>query len=461
MLNLNGIVSIETLHELRDYSKLRLKNPDKFLCSEALALYEQRLIDNDKIFDICQIAMGEDLYTPAVSYISPKIISHFVNPMKNRSRVVPVSVSPQRKMIVAVYLPELGKDCVPYDGYKVELLPTTIYYYFNRYVEHFGKHPELNTVPAKYLFDSIVNEAIALGAMDITIESVGNTARTFYNVRKKKIYSQRIITYDNLEDIIKILCIKSPMDNMSNAPKYVGVDLTEDYRGRVVINKTFRGYAITIRVLPNAAFNKKLEDLNMSKEVVKMIRRDMMNREKGIRLFVGATASGKNTSNLAILNEVIEGDNLKVISVEMPVEQYLDGVIQINSETEEEFTQNVSSLLRQNPDIVYITEIGDTNAQAVMRAANTGQTLYSTLHANGCSQVIGRLMDITGLPVEKIVEVMHSVIYQELVRDEETDTVYPRNRYFYFSEERKNMMLGKPYGEIVKLIKSWEGGDLW
>ena len=310
MLNLNGIVGIDTLHELRNYTKLRLKNPDKYKCAEALGLYEQRILDNERIFEICQDAMGVDLFTPVVSYIPPKVLNHFSKPGNNKSNVVPVSVSPQRKLVIAVYLPELGQECIPMEGYRIEFMPTTIYYYFQKYIEHFGMHPDLNQVPAKYLFDSIVNEAIALGAMDITIESVGKTARTFYNVRKKKVYSQRIITYNNLEDIIKILCIKSPIDSNSNAPKYVGVDLTEEYRGRVVINRTFRGYAITIRTLPNAAFNKKLEDLNMSKEVIKMIRRDMMNKEKGIRLFVGATASGKNTSNLAILNEVIEGDNL-------------------------------------------------------------------------------------------------------------------------------------------------------
>ena len=461
MLNLNGILDVEIIHELAGYTKLRFKDPMKYKCAEVLGLYEQSLISNDEIFKICQDAVGHELFMPAVSYLPPKILNHFGNLRNNRSCVVPVSFSPGRGTINCIYLDELGTDYIPMDRYKVNLMPAPIYYYFERYVEDFGIHPDLNVVPSKTLFQSIVNEAIALEAMDITIETIGNFARTFYNVRKRKRYSQRIISSNNMDEIIKMLCFESPMFNNSNAPKYVGVDLNEDFRGRVVINKTFKGHAITIRILPNAAFTKTLEDLTMSPETVKFIRKNMMNKEKGLRIFAGATGSGKNTSCLAILNEIVQSDTLKVVSVEMPVEQELPGVIQINSENEEEFSDNISSLLRGNPDIVYITEIGDKNAPAVMRAANTGQIVYSTLHANGCADIFGRLLDITNSEIDKLIELLHSMVYQELVRDEETDTIYPKNRYVYLSKERKNKLYGKPFGEVIKLIESWEGGDLW
>lgn len=461
MLNLNGILDAKLIHQLADYTSMRFKSPEKYRCAEALGMYEQKILDNSEIFNICQKAAGTLLYEPITSYIPAKILHHFGEYRYNSSRVVPVAYSPQKHRVTCVYLEDVGKDCITPDGYNVEFLPTTIYYYFTNWLEHYGTHPDLGEVPTKQLFDAIVDEAISLEAMDITFESIGKSARCFFNVRKRKRYSQRILSANNIQDIIKICCKKSPMTNDSNAPKYVGIDLNDDYRGRVVINKTFSGNAITIRTLPNWAFDKYLEDLNLSRQVVDMIRKNMMNKELGLRLIVGSTASGKNTSNLAILHELIQDDTKKVVSVEMPVEQFLDGVIQINCENEDEFALNVSSLLRQNPDIVYITEIGDTNANEVMTLANTGKVVFSTLHANGCADVIGRLTDITKLSTDKIIQVLHSVVYQELIRDEATDTISPRNKFVYFSRELKNKLYGKPYGEVIKIIQEWEGGDLW
>ena len=171
--------------------------------------------------------------------------------------------------------------------------------------------------------------------------------------------------------------------------------------------------------------------------------------------------SGKNTTSLACLREITLNDNYKVVSIEMPVEQELIGVEQINCEDEEEYDLAINSLLRQNPDLVYITEIGDTTANSVMRVTNTGKRVMSTLHANSCADVIGRLIDITGLSTDRIIQTLHSVVYQELVRNEEADTISPKTKYVYFSQERKNQLYGRPYGEIITKIKQWEGGDVW
>lgn len=456
MLNLNGIVSVEVLNEIQEYIDLRLANSKMYNEPEALALYEQKILPNEEIFSLCEKSSEEDLYIPATSYIPDDIIMHF-----NGSDVVPVSFSPMRGVITCVALSEVGTRYNPLPNYKVNVVYTTIYNYFQEYIKQYGRHPSLLEVPAKQLIDSIVNEAIALGAADITISSVGKSASVYYNVRKKKVYSQRILTADNIEDIIRLLCFESPMDSFTNAPKYVGVSLNDYYRGRVVINPKHKGYAITIRLLPNAAFEKSLEDCNLTKETAYFLRHVYMNKELGLRLLVGSTMSGKNTTSLACLREITLDDNYKVVSIEMPVEQELVGVEQINCEDEEEYDLAINSLLRQNPDLVYVTEIGDTTANSVMRVTNTGKRVMSTLHANSCSDVIGRLIDITGLSTDRIIQTLHSVVYQELVRDDEADSISPKTKYVYFSQERKNQLYGKEYGEIVSKIKQWEGGDVW
>ena len=186
-----------------------------------------------------------------------------------------------------------------------------------------------------------------------------------------------------------------------------------------------------------------------------------MDRGLGLRLIVGSTMSGKNTTALACLRELTIEDKYKVVSIEMPVEQELEGVEQINCNDEDEYDANINSLLRQNPDIVYITETGDTTATSIMRVTNTGKRVISTLHANSCADVIGRLQDITGLTTDRIIQTLHSIVYQELVRDEETDTVRPKNKFIYLSQDRKSQLYGRPYGEIILKLKQWEGGDVW
>lgn len=456
MLNLNGIVPVETIHELMDYTDLRFKEKSNYACPEALGLYEQRLLPNDEILRLCEEDAGEDLYLPATSYIPMDIIRHF-----HHSDIVPVSFSPMRNVITCIALPGHGENYVPLQKYTVNIVHTTVYNYFQEYTKHYGMHPDLSIIPAKNLLDSIVNEAIALEAADITISSVGQSASIYYDVRKRKVYSQRILSADNIEDIITMLCIESPMDNSTNAPKYVGVSLNDAYRGRVCINKKYHGYELTIRLLPNSAFDKTLESLNLTKETIEFFRRDFLNKELGLRLIVGSTMSGKNTTALACLREITLPDVLKVVSIEMPVEQVLAGVEQINCDDEVEYDLNVNSLLRQNPGFVYLTEIGDTTANSIMRVTNTGKRVLSTLHANSCADVIGRLQDITGLSIDRIIQTIHSIVYQELVRDDKTDTVRPKNKYIYLSQNKKSQLYGKSYGEVLLKLNAWEGGDVW
>ena len=456
MLNLNGIVSVETIREVQNYTDLRFKDSSVYKCAEALVLYEQRLLPNEEIFALCEKTEGEDLYIPATSYIPEEIIRHF-----RTSDIIPISYSPMRHVLTCIALKEIGTNYTPYKDITVDVYFTPIYNYFQEYIKKYGPHPSLLDIPAKQLLDSIVNEAIELSAADITISSNENSATVYYNVRKRKVYSQRILTSNNIADIIKIMCIESPIDYTTRKPKYVGITLNDYYRGRVVINHKYKGFAITTRLLPNAAFNKTLEDCNLSNETIRFIRQKFMNRELGLRIVAGSTASGKNTTILAALKEIVEDDKYKVVSIEMPVEQILEGVEQINCDTEEEYEDNINSLIRQNPDIVYVTETGDNTAESVLRTANTGKILLTTIHANSCADVIGRLVDLTGMSTDKIVQVIHSIVYQELVRDEEKDEVYPRNKYVYFSRERKKELYGKSYGEVIMKVDQWEGGDVW
>ena len=94
-----------------------------------------------------------------------------------------------------------------------------------------------------------------------------------------------------------------------------------------------------------------------------------------------------------------------------------------------------------------------------MRVANTAKCVLSSLHANSVADAIPRLMDITGLSIDRIIQVLSSIIYQELRRDEETDTVKPYNRYIRFTQDLKEELYNKSLGEVIKIVHSREEGD--
>lgn len=372
---------------------------------------------------------------------------------------IPVRVDIFNKEILAIYACN-EEPHFEYDGYTVRMEKVPSFIFFKNYLRVKDTHRDLLSIPARTLLDTIFAEGISLKAADITISTDMNLGRVYYNVAKKYVKSNIIFSKNDVVDIIKILCINSPYDFAKRMPKDIGVTINEDYRGRVNICPKIGGFVITVRLLPNAYFDKSFESLNLKPKTIDFIKKYILSEDFGLRLVVGATMSGKNTTVLACLNEVIHSRLRKIVSVEMPVEQYLPGLEQIDCKTSEEYNMAVNALLRQNPDYVYITEMSENTANSAIRISNTGKVMLSTLHANSCADVISRLQDITGLSTDKIIQATHCILYQELVRDEEKDCVYPRNTMLYLDHERKSRLYGLPYGECLKLLETWEEKDV-
>lgn len=456
MLNLDGVIDVGKMHDVSEYTHLRFRDRTKLVTPEALTLYEQKYLKSEEIKALCEKQYGHELYEPIVTYVPEEIVNQFAD-----SNLVPVMYGPMTNKIIAVYIPELDRSKVVIPHHTIEERPTTIYYFLDVYQKYFGTHKILQDIPSKMILDMVVKEAIELQAADITISTVGKGSNVYYNVRKNKVKSNRIFSYEHMTDIIKYLCVKSPIDFTSRQPKYVDVDLNREYRGRVLINTKYKGYVITIRLLPNAAFDNEIDSLNMTDKSAKWLEKNFLDRETGLRLIVGETMSGKNTTALSLLRKVAQLDRYKIVSIEMPVEQELYGIEQINTETIEEYENNIKSLIHQNPDFVYITEIRDSTGRPTVQITNTGKRVMSTLHANSVADTISRLVDITGLSIDRIIQTLHSICYQELVRDNDKDIVYPRNRYVRFTQELKYELYGKSLGEVIKKIRDVEEGDTW
>ena len=442
-----------TAHEqakAREYVEMRFRDASRYDDALSMAYLELDYVTAEEL--ACNDEELLDIFYRD-EFIPDSVLKYCVS-----EDVLPLKVDFFSKEIVMIYTIEQPPE-MEIPDYTIKWLRVPAWIFFKKYFRLRGRHDDLLTIPARDLLDRIFEEAIAIKAADITISTDINLGRVYYNVAKKLIRSNIMFSKIDVENMIRIICFKSPYDFTSRMPKDLGYTIDENYRGRVNIAPKLDGYCITIRMLPNAYFNKTFTDLNLRPKTVEFIKKHVLSEDFGMRLVVGATMSGKNTTILACLNSVIKEKPRKIVSVEMPVEQTLPGLEQINSETSEEYNQSVIALLRQNPDYVYITEMSEHTAAHAIRITNTGKVVISTLHANSCADTFSRLQDITGLSIDKLVQTINCVIYQELVRDEENDRAIPRNRMLYLDRERKMQLYGLSYGESLKLLTEWEETD--
>lgn len=457
MTTLTGKVSVTNLSLIREGTKLRFRNADEFKTAEALIAYEQRILEPDELLELCSKEYGEQLQAPSPSYIPSGLAQEF-----KPYNCVPIRYDTREEKIYVGVLPEITKYIPDVRNITTVRVRVPIYYYVNLYTRYYGDPDFLYVLPPADKLRMIIEEAVNLGAADITITNVAEGAQVYYNVRKNKVPSRRQIQREDVELFAQILSTRSryPLSEIDNHPRYFSVKLDIHHRGRVVLNRTYYGRAITIRVLSDEVLTTALEDLNIKPNTCAFIRDKMLSREKGLRLFIGETMSGKNTTILSALRELTRGNKYKVVSVESPVETLVEGVEQIDTQTDEEFAENAASLLRQNPDVVYITEITQYTASHTIQTANTGKVVFSTIHANSISDVMSRLMDITGMSADRLLLSMHSCCYQELVRDDATDSIKPVNRCLYFSDELKSELYGKSIGEVKMRLQleeaKWE-----
>lgn len=453
MQSLQGLISATDLAMVQDKTRLMFDNPANFTTPEALILYQQRMLDEDVILDLCNKEYNKILYTPKVQYVPREVMDFFKD-----YPVVVITYTVATQTVELGVLPEMPISNMFSGQYRVKYIPVPIYYYVDWRIKQFGMPEFLSQLPPKDLWDFVVEEAIRLDASDITLTTTRTGADVYYNVRKRKVRSRRVMSGAQVSDVVNILSASAnaTLADLSAKPRYFGVNLNRNNRGRVCINKTVHGMLVTTRVLPNAIFNKTLEDLNIEEHAAKFIRDIMLKPEKGLRLFVGETMSGKNTTILSALRELVETDRYKIVSLEQPVEIYVDGIEQINCETDEEFTQNADSLLRQNPDVEYFTEITARTAKSILMQANTGKRVFSTIHANSLHDVFYRLQDITGFPMDRLLLNIHSLCWQELQRDEATDTVHPVNVCFYMSDDLRSELLGASNKVIFDSVAGYE-----
>lgn len=185
---------------------------------------------------------------------------------------------------------------------------------------------------------------------------------------------------------------------------------------RVSCLPTNLGEKIVIRIMDYSLSGTGLESLGFSDSNYKKIAK-MINTPNGIILVTGATGSGKSTTVYAMLQRLNKEDT-NIISVEDPVEMNIEGInqVQTNSEIGLDFATVLRSILRQDPNVIMIGEIRDSEtAKIAVRASITGHLVLSTLHTNDALNTIERLVD---MDVERylLASALEGIIAQKLAR---------------------------------------------
>jgi type IV pilus assembly protein PilB len=176
------------------------------------------------------------------------------------------------------------------------------------------------------------------------------------------------------------------------------------------------GETIVIRLLSVSAANLEMSKLGITSVALSSLQL-AMKKTRGIIITTGPTGSGKTTTLYSILNQLNKPD-VKIITVEDPIEYQLPGVMQtqIDEERGYTFASAMRSLLRQNPNIMMIGEIRDTEtAKIAIEASLTGHLVLSTIHANSAASAISRFVGL-GLDRQTLANAIEFTIGQRLVR---------------------------------------------
>jgi len=176
------------------------------------------------------------------------------------------------------------------------------------------------------------------------------------------------------------------------------------------------GETIVLRILNPNAISVPLEELGIHPRLLEVLIREI-SRPNGMILTTGPTGSGKTTTLYAFLKKIHSSD-VKIITIENPIEYHLPGIVQTQTDPEKNYTflEGLRSALRQDPDVLMVGEIRDSEtAEIAVNAALTGHLVFSTLHTNNAAGSFPRLIDL-GINPKVITSAVSIAIAQRLLR---------------------------------------------
>lgn len=430
-----------TENDLQEALKIQKETGNKI----GEVLIERGFITEDDLLQALEIQLGiQRIYLDMIT-VDRKAVKIISESLAKKYNVFPVQFI-EGKLLVLMNDPLniIAEDDVRIaSGYEVKIAlcgkaeiaqAISKYYsedYMKKTAEEFRNQEKINEVleeelsediknaPAVKLVDSIIQNAVRSKASDIHIEPFENRVCVRYRI-DGALQKQFDSPKEPLAGLITRIKI---MGNMDIAEKRIPQDGRiftrvdgENVDLRVSVLPTVNGEKIVIRILDKSAFNVDKSVLGIADDDLDKINK-IINKPHGIVLVTGPTGSGKSTTLYSLLRDLNKEDK-NIITVEDPVEFSMDGINQVNVNAKAglTFASGLRSILRQDPDIVMLGEIRDTEtAEIAVRAAITGHLVLSTIHTNDAPSSIVRLKDM-GVAPYLVSSALVGIIAQRLIR---------------------------------------------
>lgn len=320
------------------------------------------------------------------------------------------------KQIEIFYATE--KDIAGMFGLYKKVLQTTIDKLLKADIEK-ATHKAQDSVPIAKIVDTLIDAAYQDRSSDVHIEPEEATSLVRFRidgvlrdvVRMPKVLHDRIMTR------IKVLSNLRTDEHLSAQDGKMRMLLEDEQLDiRVSILPVSGGEKAVLRILSSKAREYSLADLGFNeKDLIKIER--AYKQSYGMILSTGPTGSGKTTTIYSIL-KILNTREKNITTIEDPVEYWIKGAnqVQVNTKTDLTFANGLRSILRQDPNIIFVGEIRDSETAGIaVNAALTGHLVLSTLHTNDAATAIPRLSDM-GVEPFLVASTVRVIVAQRLLR---------------------------------------------
>lgn len=273
-------------------------------------------------------------------------------------------------------------------------------------------HRNVSTILTAFL-----GGALSLGASDLHVEPESEMTRIRYRIDGAL---WDICTVDNhayalIRARLKLLAgLKLNITNQAQDGRFT-IDVgTKKYEIRLSVIPGAYGESIVMRFLDPSSIQVKIEQFGINEYLLPVIFEELK-RPEGMIITTGPTGSGKTTTLYTFL-QLVHNSEVKIITLEDPIEYHIDGIVQTQVADKYSFASGLRAILRQDPNVILVGEIRDSEvAETAMNAALTGHLVFSTLHTNSAAGAFPRLRDL-GIDPRTMGSALHLVLAQRLVR---------------------------------------------
>jgi type IV pilus assembly protein PilB len=312
------------------------------------------------------------------------------------------------------------------------------------------------------MMEAMIAGALALSASDVHVEPEEKYVRIRFRLDGVliNVFEFDTDTYELLLSRIKLLSgMKLNLKDISQDGRFSVKILDNDIEIRSSILPGAYNESIVMRLLNPKSIAVSIEELGIENRTLAVLL-EQIKRPNGMLLITGPTGSGKTTTLYAFLKKISTPD-VKIITIEDPIEYHLPGIVQTQVDEQKEYTflSGLRSALRQDPDVIMVGEIRDNETATIaINSALTGHLVFSTLHTNTAAGAFPRLIDL-GVNPKIISSAINVAMAQRLIRKLCTNCraeVTPSQKEKTFIDQTLVSITDKSYLAGLQTEKIWQ-----